>query len=176
MPESFPIDLDSEKVLFDGTWYRKEDLARKIKAMVDGGDFKVTRPSSALELLEAALGTLRSVTLKLPAELADGLAAAASRVGKSLDAFAREALARSIGAAVPQAHAAPLAAASAPAPVPLSLGSAAAPIPLVAAAASAPVATAAASPEEAASAIALTPKKAPAPAGGDAEKGWFDRR
>ncbi|MHB1843452.1 MAG: hypothetical protein ACYCWW_01280 [Deltaproteobacteria bacterium] len=182
MPESFPIDLDSEKVLFDGAWYRKDELAQKIKAMVDGGDYKVTRPSAALEALEASIGALRTVSVRLPTDVAEGLAAAAARVGKSLEGFVREALARSVGAALPQAHtappqlspvvpqaAAPIALgktasfAAAPAPAPIALGSPVAP-------------PEAASHEE--SPIALTSKKVSAqgPGPGDAEKGWFDRR
>ena len=55
MPESFSIDLDFERVLLDGAWYSRDDSTLRIKTMVDSGDFKVGRPSAALEALELAL-------------------------------------------------------------------------------------------------------------------------
>jgi hypothetical protein len=96
MPEGFQVDLDGEQVLFDGTWYSKEDLAQKIRAMVDGGDYRISRPSAALEALQSALLGLRSLTLRLPADHAEALAAEAARQGLPVGAFARELLLRSL--------------------------------------------------------------------------------
>ena len=42
------IDLDSESVWLDGAWYTRQDLARRIKEMIETGDFRVSRPSQAL--------------------------------------------------------------------------------------------------------------------------------
>jgi hypothetical protein len=96
MAEGFQVDLDGEQVLFDGTWYSKEDLAQKIRAMVDGGDYRISRPSAALEALQSALQGLRSLTLRLPADYAEALAAEAARQGMPVGAFARELLLRAM--------------------------------------------------------------------------------
>jgi hypothetical protein len=42
------IDLDSESVWLDGAWYTRQDLARRIKEMIETGDFRVSRPGQAL--------------------------------------------------------------------------------------------------------------------------------
>jgi hypothetical protein len=158
MPEGFQVDLDSEQVLFDGTWYSKDDLAHRIKAMVDGGDYRVSRPSAALEALQNALLGLRSLTLRLPAEQADALAAEAARQGLPVGAFARELLIRSLPAA-PSAFssgpAASVAVAPAPLPSPLALTSE---VP---------------SPLEVATAIPLTNRRREET---DLEKDWFKKR
>lgn len=96
MPEAFQVDLDGEQVLFDGTWYSKEDLAQKIRAMVDGGDYRISRPSSALEALQNALSGLRSLTLRLPVEHAEALASEAARQGMAVGAFTRELILRAL--------------------------------------------------------------------------------
>jgi predicted DNA binding CopG/RHH family protein len=152
MPEGFQVDLDGEQVLFDGTWYAKEDLAQKIRGMVDGGDYRVSRPSAALEALENALSGLRSLTLRLPVEHAEALAAEAARQGLPVGAFTRELLMRALsmpGGMEPSA--APSAFQGGP----------------VAAANAAP------SPVEAAGAIQLTPKRRQED---QVENDWFKRR
>ncbi|HET7825630.1 MAG TPA: hypothetical protein VFK90_09865, partial [Anaeromyxobacter sp.] len=67
------IDLDSESVWLDGAWYTRQDLARRIKEMIETGDFRVSRPSQALERLEAALAQARVVTVRMPSDLADAV-------------------------------------------------------------------------------------------------------
>jgi hypothetical protein len=51
----FPIDVDAEAIFLDGSWYTREDLSRRIRAMLDSGDFNVARPSMALQELLAFL-------------------------------------------------------------------------------------------------------------------------
>ncbi|HUB07331.1 MAG TPA: hypothetical protein VMB50_10025 [Myxococcales bacterium] len=183
MTESFTIDLDSERVAMDGAWYSKEDLARKIKEMVDGGDFRVARPSAALEALEQAIASLATLTVRLPAPTFAALSGAANRSGRSLEALARDLLERSIAAPqtsgqvssppmqLQQTQAAPMQLQQPQAaPMPLTMvvkGGAAAeppaeptPIPLTPKHAAVPV---------------LAPAPAPTPMS-DAESGWFKRR
>lgn len=162
MAENFPIDLDGEKVLLDGAWYRKEDLGRKIRAMVDNGDFRLARPSAAMEALEAALASVRTVTIRLPAELIEAISTAAAQAGRSPEAFLREVIGRAVQgqSMAPSLSTAP---GLGPAPIPLTSRVPAA------------VAIEAATLEDQASAIALTQKKS-APVATEAEKGWFDRR
>jgi hypothetical protein len=143
MSEGYEIDLDGEQVLFDGTWYSKEELARKIKTMVDAGDYRVARPSSALESLQNALSNLRTLSVRLPTELAEALATNAARNGQPVGAYVRDALARSL----PQRSGTPL-----PMPIASSPSSPSAPPMLM------PV-TEPARADEVAGAIPLTPKR-----------------
>jgi hypothetical protein len=93
------IDLDSESVWLDGAWYTRQDLARRIKEMIETGDFRVSRPSQALERLEAALAQARVVNVRMPADLADAVAAAAGRLGRPMGHLVREAVAYYLAAA-----------------------------------------------------------------------------
>jgi predicted DNA-binding protein len=93
------IDLDSESVWLDGTWYTRQDLARRIKEMIETGDFRVSRPSQALERLEAALAQARVLNVRMPADLADTVAATASRLGRPVGHLVREAVAYYLAAA-----------------------------------------------------------------------------
>ncbi|HEX9402733.1 MAG TPA: ribbon-helix-helix protein, CopG family [Anaeromyxobacter sp.] len=109
------IDLDSESVWLDGAWYTRQDLARRIKEMIETGDFRVSRPSQALERLEAALAQARVVTVRMPADLADTVSATASRLGRPVGHLVREAVAYYLAAAA--AYGAAQAAAQPPAAV-----------------------------------------------------------
>ena len=93
------IDLDSESVWLDGTWYGRDDLARRIKAMIEAGDFRVARPSQALERLEAALGQAQVVSVRMPADLAEAANATAARLGRPVGHLVREAVAYYLAAA-----------------------------------------------------------------------------
>jgi predicted transcriptional regulator len=93
------IDLDSESVWLDGAWYTRQDLARRIKEMIETGDFRVSRPSQALERLEAALAQARVLTVRLPDELAEAVSGAAARLGRPVGHLVREAVAYYLAAA-----------------------------------------------------------------------------
>jgi predicted DNA-binding protein len=93
------IDLDSESVWLDGAWYTREELARRIKEMIEAGDFRVSRPSQALERLEAALGQAQVVPIRMPADLAEAAGATAARLGRPLGHLVREAVAYYLAAA-----------------------------------------------------------------------------
>ncbi len=87
------IDLDAEAVWLDGAWYTRDELVAHIRKMVDTGDFKVARPSEALERLDAALRQSSVLSARVPSELASGLAQAARRVGRPVGHLLREAVA-----------------------------------------------------------------------------------
>jgi len=93
------IDLDSESVWLDGTWYARDQLARRIKEMIEAGDFRVARPSQALERLEAALGQAQVLSVRMPADLADAANATAERLGRPVGHLVREAVAYYLAAA-----------------------------------------------------------------------------
>jgi hypothetical protein len=153
----FEIDLDGEQVLFDGTWYSKDELARKIKTMVESGDYRVSRPSAALEALQGTLGSLRTLTVRLPADVAEALTDAATRAGQPVGTMVRDVLTR---LAMPHGRQ------NAPTPMPPAPPNGAM--------------SESVSPAEAATAVSLTPKrrgedtKEVTPVESDA--GWFTRR
>ena len=95
---SNPIDVDAEAIFLDGTWQKREDLARRIKAMLDSGDYAVAKLSTALEQLTQAMANVRTVSFRMSAELADALAAAAQRQGKTQGALLRDLAAQAVGA------------------------------------------------------------------------------
>ena len=92
-----PIDIDAEAIYFDGHWYTRDDMARRIKAMLDQGDFSVSRPSAALEQLTAVISTVRTLAFRATPEMIEALNAGAARAGKSVGAFIRESLAQQLG-------------------------------------------------------------------------------
>jgi hypothetical protein len=92
-----PIDLDSETIQFDGGWFTRDDLARRIKAMLDSGDYNVAKPSQALEQLTTTLSGLRTLAIRVTPDMADALNSAASRQGKTAAGVVREALSMHLG-------------------------------------------------------------------------------
>jgi hypothetical protein len=92
-----PIDLDTESVQFDGNWYTRDELARRIKTMLDSGDFQVARPSQALEELTSTLTSLRTLAFRATPDMADALNAAAARQGKTVGSLIRDAVADHLG-------------------------------------------------------------------------------
>ena len=93
------IDLDSESVWLDGAWYTRDQLARRIKEMIEAGDFRVSRPSQALERLEAALAMAQMVSVRLPADLLEAVGGTAARLGRPMGHLIREAVAYYLAAA-----------------------------------------------------------------------------
>jgi predicted DNA-binding protein len=93
------IDLDSESVWLDGAWYTRQELARRIKEMIEAGDYRVSRPSQALERLEAALAQARVLSVRMPEDLAEAVSAVAGRLGRPVGHLVREAVAYYLAAA-----------------------------------------------------------------------------
>ncbi len=88
----FTIDVDAEAVFLDGSWYTREDLSRRIKAMLDSGDFAVAAPSAALQELTQTLMGVRTMAFRCTPELADALSQLATRMGQSVSYLVREAV------------------------------------------------------------------------------------
>lgn len=98
----WPIDLDTESIQYDEQWYTREELARRIKAMLDNGDFAVGRPSQALEQLTLTLSNLRTIAFKITPDMADAVQQAAARQGRTVGGLIREAITDYLGfAAMP---------------------------------------------------------------------------
>ncbi len=158
----FEVDLDTESIWFDNAWCSRDDLARKIRSMIDAGDYLVARPSQALEALTQSLANARVLPVRVSVELADALTAVAQRENRSVGGIIREALTAFVGL---RSSGASPDGASASATQP-------------AAPAQAPMETEAVTPEEAQTAVALTPKKKDAegePRNDVMEKRWFGR-
>ncbi len=88
----FPVDVDAEAIFLDGAWYTREDLSRRIRAMLDSGDFNVARPSMALQELTQMMQGVRTLAFRATPELADALTSLASRLGQSVGGVIREAV------------------------------------------------------------------------------------
>jgi predicted transcriptional regulator len=106
----FPIDVDAEAIFFDGTWYTRDDLSRRIRAMLDAGDFNVARPSMALQELTQLMQNVRTLAFRSTPELADALTELAGRMQQSVGAVIREAVTQYLTQSRTVAHEAPRAA------------------------------------------------------------------
>lgn len=93
------IDLDAAAIWVDGAWCTREDLARRIKQMVDAGDYRVSRFSEALERLEAVLARTEVLATRVPSDLAAALGAAGRQAGRPVGHLLREAVAYYLAAA-----------------------------------------------------------------------------
>lgn len=109
-----PIDLDAEAILFDGQWSTRDDLARRIKSMLDSGDYAISRQSTALEQLTSTLAAVRTLAFRATPDLVEALNMAAARSGKSVGGFIRDTLIDSIAGVPEVAQARPNEAAAAP--------------------------------------------------------------
>jgi hypothetical protein len=162
---ALPIDLEAEKIQYDGQWCTRDELAKRIKSMLDGGDFQVTRPSQALEALTATLANLKTVSFRVTPEQEGAISQAAARTGKTPGALIREALGAYLnGASKSATPPPPPAAALQAAGGPPTLTPAGGPPPVIV--------TEEVSADEAAEAMNLTPKKKEEES---IERGWFGR-
>jgi len=92
-----PIDLDAEAIQFEGHWFTRDELARKIKGMLDTGDFAVGKPSQALEQLTQTLSTLRTLSFRVTPEMADAINAISAKHNRGVGSIIREALTMHLG-------------------------------------------------------------------------------
>lgn len=88
----FPIDVDAEAIFLDGAWYTREDLSRRVRAMLDAGDFNVARPSMALQELTQLMTGVQTLAFRVQPELAEALTELAGRLGQSVGGVIREAV------------------------------------------------------------------------------------
>lgn len=92
MSSPFEIDYDVEAVWLDDAWFTRDELAGRIKQMIEAGDFRLSRPSAALERLEAAIGQARVLAARVSPEVAEAVERAAEASGRPIGAVIREAL------------------------------------------------------------------------------------
>ncbi|NMB76525.1 MAG: ribbon-helix-helix protein, CopG family [Myxococcales bacterium] len=146
MAPQFEIDLDREKIRYDNEWLGREELAVRIKRMIDQQDFRLGGVGQALEALQAALSSARTLSVKFSPEELERLEQHARSAGVSGPALVRQAVQAYLAA-----QAAPV---SLPPPRPLPI-----PPPVLTAITTEPV-----KPGEEGAAIPLTGKKNAEPA------------
>ncbi|RMG21203.1 MAG: hypothetical protein D6729_01210 [Deltaproteobacteria bacterium] len=93
----FAIDLDGERVEFDGTWYTAEELGEKITQMISAKDFRIAKAGQALESLQSALNDAKQLEVRVPSTVLGAIEDLAQRDGRTVGAVVREALIRFIG-------------------------------------------------------------------------------
>jgi hypothetical protein len=101
----FPVDVDAEAIFLDGAWYTREDLSRRVRAMLDQGDFNVARPSLALQELTQVMQGIRTLAFRATPQLAEQLTEYANRSQMSVGAVIRDAVAQFIASGVAQSPA-----------------------------------------------------------------------
>ena len=94
MNNQFEIDYDVEAVWLDEAWFTRDELAARIKQMIEGGDYRLAKPSAALERLEAAIAQARVLAARVAPEVAEAVERAAEASGRPVGAVIREALAQ----------------------------------------------------------------------------------
>ncbi|WP_373049391.1 ribbon-helix-helix protein, CopG family [Vulgatibacter sp.] len=104
MSSQFEIDYDAEAVWLDEKWFTRDELAGRIKSMIEGGDYRLARPSAALERLESAMAQARVVAARVAPELAEAVEQAADDAGRPVSALIREALAYYLSAQAAEAR------------------------------------------------------------------------
>lgn len=88
----FEVDFDAEAVWVDDGWYTRDQLADRIKTMIEGGDYRISRPSAALESLEAALAGGRVLAVRVTPDVAQAFEQIAETDGRQVPSLLREAL------------------------------------------------------------------------------------
>lgn len=101
MTARWDVDLETERVHFDGAWMGREDISARIQQMLASGDFKISRLSEALEHLAQAAANARTLTVKLTAEQYARIEGAGQKLGKPAGVFARDLLMQVLGSAPP---------------------------------------------------------------------------
>jgi hypothetical protein len=94
------IDLENERVNFEGTWLGRAELAQRVQQKLATGDFHIAKLSEAIEQLGRTVSGARTLSLKLTQEQYAKLESAGARLGKSATEFARELLSQVLGSAV----------------------------------------------------------------------------
>jgi hypothetical protein len=166
------VDLDTERINLDGTWFTREALASRLQQMLQAHDFRIMRVSEALDYLDQSLSGVRTLTLKLTQEQHAKLESAGGRLGKTAPAFARELLMQVLSSAVAASHttsgshpvvtplmSGPVSVPPPPAPAPVSIPPVSIPPVSIPPSGLAAATTSDVTPEEAAAALVIAPKR-----------------
>jgi hypothetical protein len=90
--ESYDVDIDAQKVNFEGEWMTKDELAEKIRKMIDSQDFRIGTAGNALEFLEKTMANIQEFAVKVGPADADSLQKHAKKAGLETGVFIRQAI------------------------------------------------------------------------------------
>ena len=88
----YDVDIDAQKVNFEGEWLDKDELAEKIRKMIDGQDFRIGAAGNALEFLQKTMTNIQELSVKIGPADADSLEKHAKRAGLETGVFIRQAI------------------------------------------------------------------------------------
>ncbi|MBW1811777.1 MAG: hypothetical protein JRJ87_26550 [Deltaproteobacteria bacterium] len=101
MENHFEVDIEQEKVQYEGEWIGRQELADKIKKMIDSQDFKIGVVGNALEYLQQAIANAKEFYVKLSQYHAEILEKHAERAGLAVTSFISQAIQAYIAAQPP---------------------------------------------------------------------------
>lgn len=84
------IDLEKEAILYEGSFCTRDDLAQRIRQLLDAGSYDIVRPSTALDQLNQALSSVRTIAFRATSDLVEAVNLAANSQGKSMAQWLRE--------------------------------------------------------------------------------------
>jgi hypothetical protein len=90
--ESYDVDIDAQKVNFEGEWMTKDELAEKIRKMIDSQDFRIAAAGNALEFLQKTMANIQEFIVKVGPGDADSLQKHAQKAGLETGVFIRQAI------------------------------------------------------------------------------------
>lgn len=90
--ESYDVDIDAQKVNFEGEWMTKDELAEKIRKMIDDQDFRIGTAGNALEFLQKTMANIQEFSVKVGPTDADTLQKHAKKAGLETGVFIRQAI------------------------------------------------------------------------------------
>jgi len=90
--ESYDVDIDAQKVNFEGEWMTKDELAEKIRKMIDSQDFRIGTAGNALEFLQKTMANIQEFNVRMGPFDADTLMRHARKAGLETGVFIRQAI------------------------------------------------------------------------------------
>ena len=99
---AYPIDIESEALQYEGEWFTREEIARKIRLQLENGDYVVAQHAQALEYLVQALASTRVLSLKVMPDMLERVNQEAARQSRSVGGIVRDALAQYLGISTPE--------------------------------------------------------------------------
>jgi hypothetical protein len=100
----YEVDLDQGTIRFENEWLGRQQLADKIKSMIESQNYSISNAGQALEFLERTLSDVRTFKVKLSAADATRVEQHAQRSGIALAAFVRQAVQAYLAAQPPLAE------------------------------------------------------------------------
>jgi hypothetical protein len=92
METQFEVDIDLEKVKYEGEWLGTAELADKIRRMIDSQDFRIGIAGNALEYLQKSVANARDFGVKFVPDDALALERHSERAGVGVSTFIRQAV------------------------------------------------------------------------------------